>query len=242
MKKLIALALTTLLLIQAGIPVCYATAEATVEVSSATAQVGDTVSLTVAVSAGQVRSMMIVPEFDGECLQLLSGQWLINGDLQDDWSAEAGDAVIAFEEPQNLDGGVFVLTFKVLEKSKVQVSCAVVIYTDGGTIEPTITAGQISPPCQHDYGDSYYGDGTTYWQACIHCGEKTQATVYLRGDVNGDDKVNMKDWNRLYAHLSEIETLSKLEVFRADVNKDGKVNMKDWNRLYEHLSEVNPLW
>lgn len=62
------------------------------------------------------------------------------------------------------------------------------------------------------------------------------------GDINGDGKVNMKDWNRLYNHINETDILTGNEFTCADVNQDGKVNMKDWNRMYEHISEINPLF
>ena len=64
----------------------------------------------------------------------------------------------------------------------------------------------------------------------------------LKGDINGDRKVNGKDWNRLYEHINETKLLTEEEFKRADVNGDGKVNGKDWNRLYEHINETNPLF
>ena len=30
---------------------------------------------------------------------------------------------------------------------------------------------------------------------------------FNRGDVNNDGKVNIKDWNRLYEHITEINPL-----------------------------------
>ena len=63
----------------------------------------------------------------------------------------------------------------------------------------------------------------------------------LNGDVNGDGKVNIKDWNRVYNHINETSILTDEEFERGDVNKDGKVNIKDWNRMYDHITEVNPL-
>ena len=65
---------------------------------------------------------------------------------------------------------------------------------------------------------------------------------YNIGDVNGDGKVNGKDWIRLYEHISETNELTGEELNRADVNGDGKVNGKDWIRLYEHINETNPLF
>jgi len=62
------------------------------------------------------------------------------------------------------------------------------------------------------------------------------------GDINGDGKVNIKDWNRMYEYINETSEFSEEEFERGDVNGDGKVNIKDWNRMYEHITEVNPLW
>ena len=64
---------------------------------------------------------------------------------------------------------------------------------------------------------------------------------YHIGDIDGDEKINIKDWNRLNEYINETITLSTEELQRADVNGDGKVNIKDWNRLYDHITEVNPI-
>lgn len=64
----------------------------------------------------------------------------------------------------------------------------------------------------------------------------------LIGDINGDGKLNIKDWNKVYNHINETYTLTDKEFKRGDINKDGKVNIKDWNRMYDHITEVNPLW
>ncbi len=66
--------------------------------------------------------------------------------------------------------------------------------------------------------------------------------INLIGDTTGDGKVNMKDWSRLYDHISETNPLEDYNLLCADVTGDGKVNMKDWSRLYDHISEANPLW
>ncbi len=73
------------------------------------------------------------------------------------------------------------------------------------------------------------------------CGAKTLITLPQMGDFNGDGKVNMKDWNRLYEYLTEVVEVPDYAVHSVDLNGDGKFNVKDWNRLYEHLGEVNPL-
>ena len=63
----------------------------------------------------------------------------------------------------------------------------------------------------------------------------------MQGDIDGNGKVNGKDWNMMYEYINETRELTEEEFNRADINGDGKVNGKDWNRLYEHITEVNPL-
>lgn len=65
---------------------------------------------------------------------------------------------------------------------------------------------------------------------------------YKKGDVNGDGKINIKDWNRLYKYINGTSDLTSYELICADVNEDGKVNIKDWNRLYKHINGTNPLF
>lgn len=65
---------------------------------------------------------------------------------------------------------------------------------------------------------------------------------YILGDLNGDGKVNIKDWNIMYSHINETIPLTEEQLEYADLNNDGKVNIKDWNRMYGHITEVDPLW
>ena len=70
---------------------------------------------------------------------------------------------------------------------------------------------------------------------------KERTEIYRKGDINKDGKINIKDWNMIYAYISETTELSSEELQRADVNEDVKINVKDLNRLYEHITETNPL-
>lgn len=71
-------------------------------------------------------------------------------------------------------------------------------------------------------------------------GEKYIAIVY--GDINGDGKINIKDWNMMYKYINGTRKFTEQELKSSDVNKDGKVNIKDWNRLYKHINGTNPLF
>lgn len=65
---------------------------------------------------------------------------------------------------------------------------------------------------------------------------------HLKGDVNGDGKVNAKDWSILKKHLNGTEKLTGQELEYADINGDGKVNAKDWSMLKKHLNGTEPLF
>lgn len=82
----------------------------------------------------------------------------------------------------------------------------------------------------------------TYTITVGSSGVMQEAKICPIGDVTGDGKVNMKDWNRLYEHLNEVNLLTDYALQCADVTGDGKKNMKDWNRLFGHVNEVEPLW
>lgn len=82
--------------------------------------------------------------------------------------------------------------------------------------------------------------GTGIWTGTLEA--VLEAPVYLPGDVNGDNKANMRDWVMVYNHICETTLLPEETHQAADVNGDGKINMKDWLRLYNHISEISPLW
>jgi len=68
------------------------------------------------------------------------------------------------------------------------------------------------------------------------------AEIWLLGDINGDGKVNTKDWNGIKRHVNETELLSGYALSCADVSGDGKVTTKDWNRVKRHVNETELLW
>lgn len=72
--------------------------------------------------------------------------------------------------------------------------------------------------------------------------QEVDYTVLVTGDINGDGKVSIKDWNKMYNYINETAELTNEEFKCGDINEDGKVNIKDWNRMYDHITEVNPLW
>lgn len=62
----------------------------------------------------------------------------------------------------------------------------------------------------------------------------------IKGDINGDGKVNTTDVSRLYAHVRGTKPLSDELLTNADVNGDGKINTTDVSRLYAHVRGTKP--
>lgn len=59
----------------------------------------------------------------------------------------------------------------------------------------------------------------------------TDVVVVVKGDVNGDGKVNTGDYGRLNAVLLGKANLDEIANFAADVNSDNKVNTGDYGRI-----------
>ena len=51
--------------------------------------------------------------------------------------------------------------------------------------------------------------------------------AYMRGDVNGDESVDMNDVSALIDYLSDILTLNQYQLDAADVNGSGSVDVGD---------------
>ncbi len=56
-----------------------------------------------------------------------------------------------------------------------------------------------------------YSDGTekivSEGFAVVHSDVSQDVSINLLGDVNGDGRVNMKDWGALYDHINEVNPL-----------------------------------
>ncbi len=130
-----------------------ASVAATVSVSRGIAAPGDYVTLTVSVSgSAPARSLAIRAIFDDNLLELSDGAWLMSNATIIDWNTELGDGVILFDTPQNINGEVLSLTFRVLNgeyNTTVYVDCEVTIMAD--TVLPAKTvSGGIDIGCDHE--------------------------------------------------------------------------------------------
>ena len=63
----------------------------------------------------------------------------------------------------------------------------------------------------------------------------------LKGDVNGNGKVDVTDISKAAAHVKSIKPLSEEELKRADVNGDNKVDVTDLSAIAAHVKSVKAL-
>ena len=68
------------------------------------------------------------------------------------------------------------------------------------------------------------------------------AQIHLKGDVNGDGKVNTSDVGKVNAHAKGVSSLTGYQFACADINGDGKVNTSDVGKLNAHAKGKNLLW
>ncbi|MDY0276569.1 MAG: InlB B-repeat-containing protein [Acholeplasma sp.] len=66
---------------------------------------------------------------------------------------------------------------------------------------------------------------------------KDRVYIVLKGDINGDGRVNANDTNALNNHISKKTQVDLSKLIAADVNGDGRVNANDTNALNNHISK-----
>ncbi len=161
---------------------------------------GATVTVTVALSgSAKAKSMLIVPVYDPNILELQSGEWLLtDGILTDNWSPEFGDAAIAYSSETDMNGDVFKLVFRVLNTAALgntRVDCTVTIKNGQELISNSTTPANLKIVCgTHSYAERVEAaflktpaDCThkaVYYKSCSACGEKGTATFEV-GNVLG---------------------------------------------------------
>ena len=65
---------------------------------------------------------------------------------------------------------------------------------------------------------------------------------FLKGDVNGDEKVSSLDYIQIKNHIMKSKVLNGISLIRADVNGDGKVSSLDYIKIKNHIMGTNPLF
>lgn len=155
MKKLA----TILLVILTAAALCLpasAAGSAAVYAGSATVKPGGQVTFTVTVSASGLRSIAVIPTYDQNTFELVSGQWLVNGTLKD-FSVAEGNGVIAFDSATNLNGEVLRFTLKAKSGAavgKYTVGAQLTLSDSAGNSNITATGAAVQIPCEHRYDNN----------------------------------------------------------------------------------------
>ncbi len=65
--------------------------------------------------------------------------------------------------------------------------------------------------------------------------ESKTFTIAVRGDVNGDGLIDLKDFVLVQSHILEKRTLSDIYTYAGDVNYDGKIVLADFVLIQSHI-------
>lgn len=73
---------------------------------------------------------------------------------------------------------------------------------------------------------------------------KQESIVRYRGDIDNNNKLNIRDAAMIsrLCSIDEINSVSETESFFADVNEDGKVNVRDAAAIARYLASPNKEW
>lgn len=66
--------------------------------------------------------------------------------------------------------------------------------------------------------------------------------IHLKGDINGDGRVNTSDVGKANIHAKEVILLTGYQLACADINGDGKVNTSDVGKINAHAKGKKLLW
>ena len=66
--------------------------------------------------------------------------------------------------------------------------------------------------------------------------------ICLRGDVNGDGKINVMDYTKILKHTKKLEYLEGYQFICADVDFNGKISVIDYTKILRHVKKTEMLW
>ena len=181
----------------------------------------------------------------------------------------AGGAVVidgtAYTASDSYFNTVTLTNVKVPVKPKgVKVSGTITSYgSDSENVTVTLIETGLPEPA---YETIVFGNNATYSFATVPAGTYTlkvmknnhvmreytvtvgaenvvqDVKIHLKGDIDGNGRVNIKDMNAVKAHINETALLSDYAYKCADVDGNTRVNIRDWNAIKAHINETNPLW
>ena len=69
------------------------------------------------------------------------------------------------------------------------------------------------------------------------------AKIHLKGDIDGNGKVNVGDTTKVYSHVKKTSLITDEYILLcADVSGDGRINVGDTTKVYAHVKKTSLLW
>ncbi|MBR5452774.1 MAG: dockerin type I repeat-containing protein, partial [Clostridia bacterium] len=172
----------------------------------------------------------------------------------------------AAAEKSELKDGAYTVYFKlaVLERDTVVVGGKITNYLDftktitvelykAGSETPAYTTTAVGENALYSFGAVEPGEYILKVSKDDHVTREYAVTadstditldlkIHLRGDINGDGRVNTTDVGLANAHAKKTNLLTDYRFACADVSGDGRVNTTDVGRINAHAKKTNPLW
>lgn len=76
--------------------------------------------------------------------------------------------------------------------------------------------------------------------ASVVTAEDYEPSTLIKGDVNGDSKVTMRDLLDIQKHIARVKLLTEEQQKAADVDGDGKIAMRDVMRIQRYIAKLIP--
>lgn len=172
-KSLLSIILSLVLFAFLCLNILAASPTAYLSSTSTTISANNTITITVNMSNCSSTSIGIIPVFDDNAFELISGNILISGAQISDFSD--GCAVIAYTSVNDFDGGVFRFDLKA---------------------KTTIKPGDYTIKCKISV------EGYSFLDPTINISINEEEVLKLPGDINDDGNVNNKDVVALFRYVS----------------------------------------
>ncbi len=176
----------------------------------------------VSIAGGRnIKGMAVVPVFDDEAFELVSGSWTTEGGIVSDFNTVTGDGVIAFDVPIDIDGEVltFTLRAKYMAPLGQETVFAEIIINDGSE-NRTVLSNSVSVEIKCDHSSlGWKSDSDNHWQECS-CGFKAQSSLHEwdSGTVTKEPTTREKGEKTYKCNICDLTKTENIEKLDGNPN------------------------